>query len=403
MHRRPGTTNFEQTRDFFHLPPGLTYLDGNSLGPLPRRLPVEINRVLTDQWGDMLIRAWEQAEWMDKPLRTGDRIGRLIGAPPGTVISGDTLSVKVFQALGAALAMRPRRCVVLSDSGNFPSDLYIAGTLLKSIGQGHELRIVEPESVHRHLSDEVAVLMLTEVDYRTGRRHDMKALTEAAHRCGAVTIWDLAHSVGAVEVDVTDTGADFAVGCTYKYLNGGPGAPAFIYVSEEVVEGLESPLTGWLGHSVPFSFSPTYEAAAGISRMRIGTPPIIGMFALNVALDVWDMATVADVARRSAELTQSFIEGVERACPEVELASPRDPALRGSHVSLRHPEGYSIMRTLIENKVVGDFREPDMMRFGFAPLYNGNGCVTEAIRGLREAIDLQPWKSGRFRTKSAVT
>lgn len=403
MHHPHGTTNFEGTRDFFHLPPGLTYLDGNSLGPLPRSLPEEINRVLADQWGDMLIGAWEQAEWMDQPLRTGDRIGRLIGAPPGTVISGDTLSLKVFQALGAALAMKPQRRIVLSDSGNFPSDLYIAGTLLRSMDQGHELKVVEPDSVLRHLSHEVAVLMLTEVDYRTGRRHDMKALTEAAHRCGAITIWDLAHSAGAVEVDVKDAGADFAVGCTYKYLNGGPGAPAFIYVSEEIVEVAESPLTGWLGHSVPFSFSPTYEPAPGISRMRIGTPPIIGTFALNVALDVWDLATVADVARRSAELTQSFIEGVERVCPEVELASPRDPDLRGSHVSFRHPEGYSIMRTLIENRVVGDFREPDMMRFGFAPLYNGDGCVSAAIRGLREAIDLQPWKSGRFRIKSAVT
>ena len=403
MHHPQGTTNFEETRDFFHLPPGMTYLDGNSLGPLPRSLPKEINRVLADQWGDMLIGAWEQAEWMDQPLRTGDRIGRLIGAPPGTVISGDTLSVKVFQALGAALAMRPGRRIVLSDSGNFPSDLYMAGTLLRSMDQGHELKAVEPDSVLWHLSDEVAVLMLTEVDYRTGRRHDMKALTEAAHRCGAVTIWDLAHSAGAVEIDVKDAGADFAVGCTYKYLNGGPGAPAFIYVSEEIVEVAESPLTGWLGHSVPFSFSPTFEPAPGISRMRIGTPPIIGTFALNVALDVWDLATVADVARRSAELTQAFIEGVEGVCPEVVLASPRDPALRGSHVSFRHPEGYSIMKTLIENRIVGDFREPDMMRFGFAPLYNGDGCVSAAIRGLREAIDLQPWKSGRFRIKSAVT
>ena len=279
----------------------------------------------------------------------------------------------------------------------------MAETLLRIMDQGHELKIVEPESIQGHLGDEVAVLMLTEVDYRTGRRHDMKALTEAAHRCGAVTIWDLAHSAGAVEVDVKQAGADFAVGCTYKYLNGGPGAPAFIYVAEEIVELAESPLTGWLGHSVPFGFSPTYEAAPGISRMRVGTPPVIGTFALNVALDVWDQATVADVARRSVELTQSFIEGVEGVCPEVELASPRDPASRGSHVSFRHPEGYSIMRTLIENGVVGDFREPDMMRFGFAPLYNGDGCVSAAIRGLREAIDLKPWNSGRFRTKSAVT
>ena len=403
MHCPPGTTDFQLTRDFFQLPPGLTYLDGNSLGPLPRKLPEQINRVLSEQWGDMLIGAWERAKWMEQPLNTGDRIGRLIGAPPGTVISGDTLSVKVYQALGAALAMRPGRRIVLSDSGNFPSDLYMAQTLLRTMDQDHELKIVEAESVHLHLSDDVAVLMLTEVDYRTGRRHDMKALTEAAHRCGAVTIWDLAHSAGAIEVDVKDASADFAIGCTYKYLNGGPGAPAFIYVSEEIVDLAESPLTGWLGHSAPFSFSPNYEAAPGISRMRIGTPPVISTFALNVALDVWDLATVADVARRSADLTQSFIEGVERDCPEVELASPRDPAARGSHVSFRHPEGYSIMRTMIENKVVGDFREPDMMRFGFAPLYNGDNCVSAAIRGLRQAIDLKPWKSGRFRTRSAVT
>ena len=398
-----GITNFELTREFFHLPPGLTYLDGNSLGPLPRKLPASINLVLAEQWGELLIGAWEQAEWMVQPFRTGDRIGDLIGAPPGTVVVGDTLSVKVYQALGAALAMNPGRRIVLTDSGNFPSDLYMAEALLKTVGKGHQLKVVPPTEVYAQLNEDVAVLMLTEVDYRTGRRHEMTTLNKIARECGVITIWDLAHSVGAIEVDVSGSNADFAVGCTYKYLNGGPGAPAFIYVSKAIIDSVESPLTGWLGHSAPFKFSPSYDPGPGIARMRIGTPPVVGLFALDVALDVWGLATIGDVAQRAAELTQSFIAGVERTCPEIELASPRDPASRGSHVSFRHPEGYAIMRTLIANRVIGDFREPDIMRFGFAPLYNGDGCVSTAIQELRKAIDLRPWESECFKVRAAVT
>ena len=403
MNRLRGTTDFNQTRDFFYIPEGLIYLDGNSLGPLPKQLNTELGRMLTCEWGEMLIGGWEQAGWMEQPNRAGDRIARLIGAPSGTVTVGDTLSIKVYQALGAALALRPNRRAVLTDSGNFPSDIYMAETLLKTIGKGHEMRIVDPSEVADNIDEDIAALLLTEVDYRTGRRHDMAALSELAHDAGATTVWDLAHSAGAINVNVAEGGADFAVGCTYKYLNGGPGAPAFIYASEDIVESSESPLTGWLGHSEPFKFLPEYHAGPGISRMRVGTPPVIGLHALEVALRVWDIASIEDVAQRSADLTDSFIEGTERHCPELQLASPRNSSLRGSHVSFRHPRGYAIMKALIANRVIGDFREPDIMRFGFAPLYNSRECVSAAISALRRAIDQEPWNREEFRTKSAVT
>ena len=397
------TTDFSKTRAFFHVPEGLTYLDGNSLGPLPRKLPDALDGMLKDQWGEMLIGAWSKAGWMDRPERTGDRIADLIGASRGTVTVGDTLSVKVYQALGSALALRPKRKIVLTDTGNFPSDLYIAQGLLRTIGSGHQLKCVPPEDIESHIDHDVAVLMLTEVDYRTSRRHNMIRLSELARRHGVLTVWDLAHSAGAKRVQVEDANADFAVGCTYKFLNGGPGAPAFIYVSKDIVESVLSPLTGWLGHAAPFKFSPTFEPSPGIGRMRVGTPPIVGLVALDAALDVWDFASISDVEMRADELSEAFIAAVEQRCPELDLASPRDPAKRGSQVSLRHPEGYAIMQTLIENRVVGDFREPDIMRFGIAPLYNSQQCMDTAVDQLVKALESKPWESGKYRTKAAIT
>ena len=396
-------TDFAATRAMFHLPEGVVYLDGNSLGPLPAAAAERLRRVAVEEWGELLITGWNRAGWMDLPRRIGDRIGRLIGAEPGSVVMGDTLSIKVYQALAAALEMVPGRKVVLSDSGNFPSDLYIAEGLLRTLGPGYELRIVAPEAVAGAIGPEVAVLMLTEVDYRTGRLHDMAALTRAAHDAGALTVWDLAHSAGALPVDLAGTGADFAIGCSYKYLNSGPGGPAFIYVAPRHAERARPALSGWLGHAAPFAFEPGYRPGRGIERMRVGTPPILQLAALDAALDIWEIADIGDVRARSIELTEAFIAGVEAACPELILASPRDPGSRGSQVSFRHPEGYAIVQALIDRGVIGDFRAPDILRFGFTPLYIGAAEVDRAVSVLAEVMAGALWDRPGYRRRAAVT
>src|SRR5690606_20489230 len=327
----------------------------------------------------------------------------LIGAAPGTVVLGDTLSIKVYQALASALEMRPGRRVILSDTGNFPSDLYIADGLVRTLGHGYELRTVAPEAVEAAITSDVAVLMLTEVDYRTGRRHDMAALTEKARSAGALAVWDLAHSAGAVEVDLTGARADFAVGCTYKYLNSGPGGPAFIYIAPHLAPQARPALSGWLGHEAPFAFDPDYRPGAGIERMRVGTPPILQMAALEASMDIWDRVEMADVRARSIELTEAFIKGVEAACPDLTLASPRDPAARGSQVSFRHPEGYAIMQALIAQGVIGDFRAPDILRFGFTPLYTTMEDVEGAVAILKRIMDARLWDRAEFKARAKVT
>jgi len=396
-------TDFEATRAMFHLPEGMIYLDGNSLGPLPRAATARMQRAMQDEWGEMLITGWNRAGWMAQPRALGDRIARLIGAAPGTVVLGDTLSVKVYQALAAALALRPDRRVILSDSGNFPSDLYMAEGLIRALDRGHELRVVAPGDVAEAITDEVAVTLLTEVDYRTGRLHDMAGLTARAHAAGALTVWDLAHSAGALPVDVAGAGADFAVGCTYKYLNGGPGAPAFIHVAPRHAEAAFPALSGWLGHDAPFAFEPAYRAGAGIERMRVGTPPVLAMAALEAALDVWEGVDMGALRARSIELGEMFIAGVEAACPMLTLASPRDPSRRGSQVSFRFAHGYAAMQALIARGVIGDFRAPDIMRFGFTPLYTGTADVQAAIRILAEVMQHETWDDPAHHRRNAVT
>ena len=396
-------TDFARTRALFHLPEGVIYLDGNSLGPLPVAAAKRVATMMTEEWGEQLIRGWNTAGWMMQPRRIGDRIGRLIGAEQGSVTMGDTLSIKVYQALASALEMNPSRKVVLSDSGNFPSDLYMAQGLLASLGRGLTLKTVEPEEVEAAIDDGVAVLMLTEVDYRTGRLHDMRALTKKAHAAGALTVWDLAHSAGALPVDVAGAGADFAVGCTYKYLNGGPGAPAFIYVAPRHQERARPALSGWLGHEAPFAFDLDYRAGRGIERMRVGTPPVIALTALDAALDVWDIARIEDVRARSIALCDLFIREVEARCPGLTLASPRNGAVRGSQVSFRHPEGYAIMQALIARGVIGDFRAPDAIRFGFTPLYIGEEEVLGAVGILEEIVAGGLWDRAEYRKKALVT
>ncbi|MBK1837366.1 kynureninase [Azospirillum sp. YIM B02556] len=396
-------TDFQRTRARFRMPEGVIYLDGNSLGPLPIAAEERVARTLADEWGMQLIRGWNSAGWMVQPRKLGDRIARLIGASADSIVVGDTLSIKVYQALAAALAMRPDRRVILSDSGNFPTDLYMAEGLIETLGRGHALTVVAPEEVEAAIGEDVAVLMLTQVDYRTGRLHDMAALTARAHAAGVVTVWDLAHSAGALPVDLAGADADFAVGCTYKYLNGGPGAPAFIYVAPRHAETARPALSGWMGHEAPFAFDPAYRPGAGVERMRVGTPPVIALAALDAALDVWDEVDMADVRRSSIALCDLFIELVEAQCPMLELASPREADRRGSQVSFRHRQGYAIMQALIDRGVIGDFRAPDVLRFGFTPLYIGEAEVRGAVAVLRQVMDGGLWDRPEYHKKAIVT
>ena len=384
-------TDFAHTRSLFHLPEGLVYLDGNSLGPMPFTARNRIDRLLDDEWAEMLIRGWNEAGWMALPERVGERIGRLVGAQSGTVVTGDTLSIKLYQALAAALDLRPNRRIVLSDEGNFPSDLHMARGLINTLGRGHELRLVAPEAVAQALDDTVAVLMLTEVDYRTGRLHDMSELTRVAHDAGALTVWDLAHSAGALPVDLKAAEADFAVGCTYKFLNAGPGAPAFVYVAPRHIDQVSPVLAGWLGHDAPFAFETDYRPAPGIARMRVGTPPVPGLVILDCALDVWEGVSLDDVRARSMELSEAFIGEIERRCPAFELVSPRNPHGRGSQVTWRFSDASSFIQALADRGVVGDFRPPDMMRFGITPLYLDAVDIARAARVMETLLAGPPF------------
>ena len=390
-------------KHLFDLPEGMIYLDGNSLGPLPKSVPARVARAVTAEWGGNLIKGWNLDGWMAQPSRVGDLVGRLIGAPAGSVVMGDTLSIKVYQALSAALQMRPERRVVISDSGNFPTDLYMAEGLIRQLGHGHELRVVAPEEVTEAITDQVAAVMLTQVDYRTGRMHDMADITARAHAAGAVMIWDLAHSAGAVPVDLVACKAEFAVGCSYKYLNGGPGAPAFIYIRPDIADAVQPALAGWLGHEAPFAFDLDYRPAPGVERMRVGTPPVLQMTALEAAMEAWEGVEMAELRAASVALCETFIAEVEARCPELTLASPRDAAQRGSQVSFRFEQGYAAMQALIARDVIGDFRAPDIMRFGFTPLYIDEGDVIGAVEILERILKDRLWDDPAYHARQAVT
>lgn len=400
-------TDFAATKALFHLPDGMIYLDGNSLGPLPKAAPAKMAAVMQDEWGEYLITGWNKAGWMARPTEIGNRIARLIGAEANHIMVGDTLSIKVYQAVAAAMALNPGRKVILSDNGNFPSDLYMAEGLIKTLDRdgrlGLELRVVDPEAVADALTDEVAVMMITEVDYRTGRKHDMKALTAKAHEQGIVSVWDLAHSAGALPVDLAGCQADFAVGCTYKYLNGGPGAPAFIYVNPKHAEVAQPALSGWLGHDAPFAFEQTYRAGPGVERMRVGTPPVLANAALSAALDIWDMTTMDQIRAKSIDLCELFIKEVEARCPMLTLASPRDADQRGSQVSFHFAEGYAAMQAVIARGVIGDFRAPDIMRFGFTPLYVDEVDVIKAAEIIEDVMVNALWDRPEYKIRNRVT
>lgn len=389
----------------FNLPDGLVYLDGNSLGALPRDTPARVARAITDEWGRDLIRSWNTAGWMDMPMRVGDKIGRLIGALPGETVCADSTSINVFKALSAALRLNPGRKVILSEPDNFPTDLYMAQGLTGLLNDGHRLVLKTPDEIEADLNADTAVLMLTHVNYRSGRMHDMARLTEKAHAVGALVVWDLAHSAGAVPVDLTAAGADMAVGCGYKYLNGGPGAPAFIMVAGRHQARFSQPLSGWLGHADPFAFSVDYRPAAGIGRALCGTPAVLNMTALECGLDVMLEADPGAMRAKSLALTDLFIAEVEArgAGRGLSLLTPREHHLRGSQVSFAHAEGYAIMQALIARGVIGDFRAPDILRFGFTPLYTRYADVWKAAGVLADILATGAWDRPEFKARKKVT
>ena len=392
-------------RDLFVIPDDTIYLDGNSLGPLPRHVAKRLAGAVTEEWGQSLIRGWNSHGWFDLPRQLGDRIAKLVGAKSGTLIAADSTSINLVKVLTAALKLRPGRRVILSDSGNFPSDLYVAQGVIKALAGGWELRIVEPEAVESAIADDLAVLLLTEVDYRTGRLHDMKRLIAKAHRKGALTIWDLCHSAGAFPVDLTGGNTDFAVGCGYKYLNGGPGAPAFVYVRSDLQDKVEPSLAGWMGHAQPFAFDLDYRPAKGIDRLRAGTPGVLSMIALDSALDVWEGVEMKMVRDKSIRLAELFISEVEGRCGSygIRLASPRKAAERGSQVSFHCQDGYAVMQALIAHGVIGDFRSPDIIRFGLTPLYIGFTDIWDAAAMIERVLTESLWDTPQFKIRAAVT
>ena len=396
-------SDFFTTKSQFHLPKGIIYLDGNSLGPLPKKAQDRIQHTLNYEWGEMLVTGWNKAGWMDQPNKVGDRIAKLIGATSKTVTVGDTLSIKVFQALASATNYQNNRKVLLTDSSNFPSDIYAAQGLVNMLQDDHQVKIVSTDDLIDNINENVAAVFFTEVDYKTGRRYDAKKIIKAAKQNGSLVILDLAHSAGAIDTNLTELEVDLAVGCTYKYLNGGPGSPAFIYVNPNLINSLDPCLSGWLGHENPFDFSLKYDPASGIDRMRVGTPPVIAMAALEASLDIWETVNIKDVRETSIQLTNQFIKGVEQKCPMLQLITPRLPENRGSQVSFSFEHGYAAMQACIDLGVIGDFRAPDVMRFGFTPLFIDSQDVERAIETLAEIMSKDLWNDPKFQKRNKVT
>jgi kynureninase len=391
-------------RERFELPPGVIYLDGNSLGAKPRATSAALARVADQEWGRGLIRSWNAAGWIDAPLRIGGAIARLVGAAADEVAVTDSTSVNLYKLASAAVALRPGRRVILSEPGNFPTDLYMLQGLCEQLGGEVELRLVPRDRIAEALDETVAVLVLTHVHYTSGEVFDMAGVTARAHAAGALALWDLSHSTGALPVDLTAAQADLAVGCGYKYLNGGPGAPAFAYVARRHQAALRQPLAGWMGHAAPFAFVDDYQPADGIARVLCGTPSVLAMAALDCGVATFDGVEMAAVRAKSMALSSLFLDRLEARLPGVfALVSPRRAEERGSHVSLAHPQGYEIMAALIEAGVIGDFRAPDRLRFGFTPLYLSHAEVFDAVEILARIIEQETWRAPRFAVRQAVT
>ena len=391
-------------RDRFALPEGVIYLDGNSLGALPRSTSGRLRQLVDDEWGTGLIRSWTAADWIQAPRRIGDKISHLIGAGPGEVVAADSTSVNLFKLLAGAVRAQPERHFILTEKQNFPTDIYVAEGLCRLIGGSTQLRVVDRAQLETALDASVAVLTLTHVDFGTGALHNMEQLTQAAHRVGALVLWDLSHSAGAVPVDLAAAGVDLAVGCGYKFLNGGPGAPAFLFIRAQLQDAMETAIAGWMGHASPFNFELHYRPAAGVQRQLAGTPSIVALAALEAAIDLWLEVDRDAVWRKSRALGDLFIKLVDEAALEgIEVASPREAARRGSQISLRHKQGYAVMRALIDRGVIGDFRVPDILRFGLTPLYTRYVDVYDAVAALRDVIDSRQWDRPAYRTRLAVT
>jgi kynureninase len=389
-------------RERFRLREGVIYLDGNSLGALPAAALAALAQTAERQWGEDLIASWNKHGWIDWPTRIAAKLAPIVGAKPNELLIADSTSVCLFKLLAAAANARPGRKTILSQKRNFPTDLYVGQGLADMLGL--TLKAVEPEEILAAIDGDTAVVTLTHVDYRSAAFYDMRAINEAARAAGALVVWDLSHSAGAIELDLSGSGAELAVGCGYKYLNGGPGAPAFIYVAQALQGDLTNPMQGWMGHADPFAFVDDYRPAEGMSKFLTGTPSILALAALEAGLATFDGIAMRDLAAKSRSLSQLFIDEVEARCgTEVKLASPRDAFKRGSHVVFAHAEGYAVMQALIARGVVGDFRAPDLMRFGFAPLYNSHAEMVRAVEILGGILATREWDQPRFKERAKVT
>jgi kynureninase len=389
-------------RERFRLPEGIIYLDGNSLGALPAAAPAALAETAERQWGEDLIASWNKHEWIDWPTRIAARLAPIVGAKPSELLIADSTSVCLFKLLAAAARARPGRKTILTQKANFPTDLYGAQGLADMLGL--RVKAVDPDRVAGAIDEDTAVVTLTHVDYRSAAFYDMRALNDAARAAGALVVWDLSHSAGAVELDLNGAGCELAIGCGYKYLNGGPGASAFLYVAQHLQDELANPLQGWMGHAEPFAFVDDYRPASGILKFLTGTPSILALAALDAGLATFDGVSMADAAAKSRALSQLFVDEVEARCGnEVRLASPRDPAARGSHVVFAHPEGYAVMQALIARGVIGDFRAPDLMRFGVAPLYNSFADMVRAAEILADILSSGEWDQPRYKQRAKVT
>ena len=387
----------------FNIPPGMIYLDGNSLGPPVKEIESISNKVIVEEWGGKLIKGWNESNWMEQPLTVGNKIANIIGGDKGSIVAGDTLSIKTYQALAAAIKLKPKRNIILTDIDNFPSDIYIAEGLIDSLNSNFELHKVKKENIISSLNENVNVVLLTHVNYRTGAMFDIEKVTKKVHENGSTMIWDLAHSAGAVPLNLKVINCEFAVGCTYKFLNGGPGSPAFIYVRPDLIKKCYPILRGWLGHKAPFDFTNTFEKSASIEMMRVGTPPVIQTAILEKALDIFQSINFNELREESIKLSNLLIKMVEQKCPDLDLESPINSSDRGSQVSFSHPSGYAIMQALIDRNIVGDFRAPNIIRFGIAPLYINEDDIIQTVKVLREILSNRLWENPIYTNRKKVT
>ena len=390
-------------KSLFNIPSGMIYLDGNSLGPPLRGIDSISKNVIVKEWGQKLIKGWNDFNWMEQPITVGNKIANIIGGDNGSIVAGDTLSIKTYQALAAAVKLKPERNVILTDIDNFPSDIYIAEGLVDSLNSNFELKKVKRNEIISSLNEQVNTVLLTHVDYRTGSMFDLESITNKVQKNGSTIVWDLAHSAGAVPLNLKAINCEFAVGCTYKFLNGGPGAPAFIYIRPDLIEKCYPILRGWLGHKAPFDFNNTFEKSTSIEMMRVGTPPVIQMSILEKSLDVFRDLNFQKLREESVKLSELFINMVEQTCSDLHLESPTNSSERGSQVSFSHPSGYAIMQALIDRNIVGDFRAPNIIRFGITPLYIKEEDIIQTVKVLEDILSKRLWDTPAYLHRKKVT